>query len=191
MPDGEDIHLDWYPKHYDDMDQSTPIIMVVPGINSDSRAMYTKKYVMRAYNTYGFRSVIFNRRGTVKMPYKVKPTYMTWCDTSDADNTVKYLNSKYRHCNLFLQGMSMGASYLQRYCGMKGKEGTILNVRALGCISSPYCGHKAVEQISKSAYIDTALTKGMIKSVKEHLHEQIYIDTIRERNIDIGIHSII
>ena len=47
MPDGEEINLDWFPKHYDQLPADAPVVMLIPGINSDSRSRYAKKYAQK------------------------------------------------------------------------------------------------------------------------------------------------
>lgn len=186
MPDGEEINLDWFPKHFDHLPADTPVIMLIPGINSDSRSRYAKKYAIKAFTNYGFRTAIFNRRGTAKMPYRVKPTYMTWCDTGDAKAIIEHLHRKFPLANLFLQGISMGACFLQRLCAEASLAGEVLPVRALGCIASPFNLHKTVSFFSKNPLLDRVLCKSMKRTFKEHLHEQVFLDVLKEKNICIG-----
>lgn len=188
MSDGEEVNLDWFPKHFDEMPNDSPVIMLIPGISSDSRSRYAKIYAINAYHKYGFRTAIFNRRGTVKMPYKAKPTYMPWCDTSDAEAAIRHLHSKFPLANLFLQGISMGGSYLQRLCGQAGRAGETLPVRALGCIASPFNLIKTVSYFSKNPLLDRVLCKSMKKNFKEHLHEQLFLDMLKDKNISICRH---
>ena len=79
MPDGEEIGLDWYPKHFRELPEETPIILLIPGVNSDSRSSYAREYAMMAYKRHNFRTVIFNRRGTSRIPFvdKTKPESST------------------------------------------------------------------------------------------------------------------
>lgn len=70
--DGEEIALDWYPKHYDELPASTPTILLIPGVNSDSRCCYARDYAMTAYSQYNFRTAVFNRRGTSRMAFVIK-----------------------------------------------------------------------------------------------------------------------
>jgi len=186
MPDGEDINLDWFPKHFDELPADTPVIMLIPGINSDSRSRYAKQFAINAFQKHGFRTAIFNRRGTVKMPYKVKPAYMTWCDTSDAKCAIGQIHAKFPLANLFLQGISMGACFLQRLCAEAGRAGEDLPVRALGCIASPFDLQKTVAFFSKNPLLDRMLCRTMKKTFKEHLHEQLFLDVLKEKDISIG-----
>jgi len=69
MPDGEEIALDWYPKHYKNLPEETPVVIVVPGVNSDSRASYARDYATVAYERHQYRTAVFCRRGQSRMPF--------------------------------------------------------------------------------------------------------------------------
>jgi hypothetical protein len=63
LSDGEVISLDWLPKNYAEMNANTPIVILIPGLTSDSTAAYANIFLNYAVHEYGFRACIMNRRG--------------------------------------------------------------------------------------------------------------------------------
>jgi uncharacterized protein len=184
MPDGEEICLDWFPQDYKELAPETPIVLLIPGVNSDSRASYCKSYAHMAYEQYGYRVAIFCRRGQSRMPFKVKPHFVTWCNYDDLDATINYLTETYVGAPLFLQGISMGACFLQRYCGNLAKEGKKIKAVALGCISSPFSLVKSIGKIHKFPLLDKSIASMMKQGFKEHLHEPLFLQMCKEKGIN-------
>lgn len=183
MPDGEEICLDWYPQDYKELPLETPIVLLIPGVNSDSRANYCKSYAQMAYEQYGYRVAIFCRRGQSRMPFKVKPHFVTWCNYEDLDATIDHLTETYVGAPLFLQGISLGACFLQKYCGNLAKEGRQVKAVALGCISSPFSLVKSIQKIHKFQFLDKAIASMMKQGFKEHLHEPLFLQMCKEKGI--------
>ena len=71
LPDGEMISIDWLPKGFASMDESTPIVSLVPGLTADSTAAYANIFANYDVSDYGFRACIMNRRG-YSMKYSKK-----------------------------------------------------------------------------------------------------------------------
>ena len=61
LPDGEMISMDWLPKSFASMDESTPIVLLVPGLTGDCTSGYANKFVNYAVHDHGFRACIMNR----------------------------------------------------------------------------------------------------------------------------------
>lgn len=183
MPDGEEICLDWFPQDYKELAPQTPMVLLIPGINSDSRASYCKAYAHLAYEQYGYRVAIFCRRGQSRMPFKVKPHHPTWCNHDDLHATINHLHATYPDAPLFLQGISMGACFLQRYCGDMAREGKKVQAVALGCISSPFSLIKSVKKIHEFQLLDRTITNMMKQGFKEHLHEPLFLQMCKEKGI--------
>lgn len=184
LPDGEQISLDWLPKDYASMTQTTPIVVLVPGLTSDSSAKYTNVFLEYAA-AHGYRACVFNRRGYGNMGYKkndIDP--ITWNKFDDLDQVLDTLVKEFPQANLYLAGTSMGANYIQKYAGVKGKKGEKVKVKALGCISSPYCIVKASQHILTSRIVSRAMAGCLIATFEPHLKDQRFIDTLIQKNID-------
>ena len=52
-------------------------------------------------------------------------------------------------------------------------------------MASPYCLVKTTAKINSSSIVSKAMAKGMVKSVKEHLLEDNFVQAMRARDIDI------
>lgn len=78
----------------------------------------------------------------------------------------------------------MGGCFIQRYVGTKAVAGEPVPIHALGCISSPFCLVKAIERSSANPILDSGLTKVMIKTFMEHLHEPLFLEMLKDMGID-------
>ena len=86
LADGESVYLDWWPANHDILPASTPVIIMVPGLTSDSRAHCVNIFTEYAWRDYGFRTCVFIRRGYGLVPFKKEdPDPITWNKFSDLD----------------------------------------------------------------------------------------------------------
>lgn len=185
LDDGERISLDWLPKNYATMEDATPVVIMVPGITSDSRATYANVFAKYAVEDYKFRVAIMNRRGYCKMPYsKEDPDPITWDKFSDLEKVLQVVNEEFPKSNIYLAGVSMGANHIQRFAGMKGKAGEPINVKAIGCISSPYCLKTAAGIVNKNIILKKAMLKTLLETFENHLHCDKFKKALLKRNID-------
>ena len=186
MPDGERVSLDWLPKNYHSMPDDTPTIVLVGGITSDSRADYLNTFMKYAVDDHKFRIAIMNRRGTCKMGFKGQnPDPVSWDKYEDLDEVIKFVNKKYPKANMYLAGTSMGAAHIQRYAGMKGKAGESLPLKAMGCLSSPYCFKTASKRFNeRNKYFKRAVLESFLRVFREQMECQNFLQAMKKKNID-------
>lgn len=185
LPDKEEVSLDWLPKNQKALSNTTPIVLLVPGLTNDSRDLYTKTFIEYAVE-HGFRACIFNRRGYACMPFrKEDPDPITWNKWDDLHHVVCQLKAQYPEANLYLAGASMGANHIQLYAGLRGKNKEQIPVKALGCISSPFCLTEGTRNANGQTLVRKVLTRQLITTVTEHLHEQKFVEAIERRGIDL------
>jgi len=171
LKDGEVNSVDWTPRNYRQLDSKTPIIVVVGGLTTDSRASYVRTFCDYAAER-GYRTCIYNRRGHGRMKFsKQVPDPVSWNKLEDMDQTLEQVHKQFPEAPLFLAGMSMGANYIQLYTGTKGRDGIPTPIAAIGCISSPYCLFKAIENIKDNYLIRKTILSDLRRLVKEHMHE--------------------
>ena len=87
--------------------------------------------------------------------------------------------------NIYLAGTSMGANHIQRYAGLKGRSSAPIRVKALGCISSPFCLTQATKNVNSQTLIRYAMTKELVQTVVEHLHEERFVEAMKRRGVDL------
>ncbi|XBJ18223.1 hypothetical protein VPH35_009439 [Triticum aestivum] len=91
-------------------DDSTPIVVVVPGLTSDSTAAYVKHLVFSMASN-GWNVVVGNHRGLGGISITSDCFYNGgW--TEDIREVVNYLHQKYPEAPLFTVGTSLGANIL-------------------------------------------------------------------------------
>ncbi|KAF2930923.1 hypothetical protein DAI22_05g171900 [Oryza sativa Japonica Group] len=102
-------------------DDSTPLVVVIPGLTSDSTAAYVKHLVF-SMASKGWNVVVGNHRGLGGISITSDCFYNAgW--TEDFREIVNYLHQKYPQAPLFAVGTSIGANILVKYLGEEG-EGT-------------------------------------------------------------------
>ncbi|CAJ1976809.1 unnamed protein product [Sphenostylis stenocarpa] len=123
--DGGTIALDWLLSSdvSDDVvseDESTPIVVVLPGLTSDSSSQYIKHL---AYQTAkrGWKVVVCNHRGLGGVSITSDISYNAgW--TEDVRTVVNYLHKERSKAPLFVVGTSIGANILVKYLGEDGEN---------------------------------------------------------------------
>ena len=185
LSDGEVVSLDWYPKNARNMEAGSPVIVVVPGLTSDSRSGYANIFAKYAVSDYGFRVAIVNRRGYCGMPYKREdPDPITWNKFSDLDEIINTVKTEFPFTNLYLTGFSMGANFIQKFAGLKGKAKEHLPVKAIGCISSPYCLKTTTKRLNSGVFFKRAMAHGLKETFQNHLHDEKFQVALKKRKID-------
>lgn len=187
LEDGERISLDWLPKNYAELPEDTPVILLVGGITTDSRAVYTNVFMRYAVEKYKFRIAIMNRRGYCNMPFHGdNPDPVSWDKYDDLVEVIKVVVSQFPDSNLYLAGLSMGANHIQRLAGMKGQSGDHFPIRGLGCIASPYCLKTVTSKLNeKDTILRRSMAASMVNSFKEQLQCPRFAETCQKRGIDI------
>ena len=184
LSDGEVISLDWLPKTFASMAESTPIVLLVPGLTSDSTAAYANEFISYAVSKYGFRACIMNRRGYSMKYAKEDIDPITWDKFQDLEQVLKMIEAQFPKANIYLAGTSMGANYIQKYAGLKGESQAMVNVKALGCVSSPYCIIKATNHIAQGYWTRIAIAKTLISTFEAHLSDERFLLALKKREID-------
>lgn len=131
MRDGGTIALDWLlasdvsGDSHDTVrviskDDSTPLVIVVPGLTSDSASAYIKHLVHRMAKQ-GWNVVVGNHRGLGGISITSDCFYNAgW--TEDVRELVSYLHREYPKAPLFAVGTSIGANILVKYLGEEGEN---------------------------------------------------------------------
>ncbi|KAL6962042.1 hypothetical protein U1Q18_036998 [Sarracenia purpurea var. burkii] len=168
--DGGTIALDWLlnndvPEDGTHMnnsiskDDTTPIMVVIPGLTSDSASAYIKHL---AFNTAkkGWNVVVINHRGLGGVSTTSDCFYNAgW--TEDTRDILDYLHGEYVKAPLFAVGTSIGANILVKYLGEDGE-----NVPVAGAVAicSPWdllIGDRFISRRLVQKLYDRALTIGL------------------------------
>ncbi|KAM2212174.1 hypothetical protein COP1_022371 [Malus domestica] len=172
LSDGGTIALDWaaaarshifggglVPKD----DSKTPIVVVLPGLTSDSDSAYVRHL---AFNTakMGWNVVISNHRGLGGVPLTSDFIYNCgWTD--DIREVSNHLHHKHPKAPLFLIGTSIGANILVKYLG---EDGNNVPVAGAAAICNPWdflIGDRFIQRTLLQKLYDKALTKGLQCSI--------------------------
>ncbi|WCJ44112.1 alpha/beta-Hydrolases superfamily protein [Euphorbia peplus] len=179
--DGGTIALDWL-THSDvsggapgmnniiSKDDKTPIVILVPGLTSDSASPYIKHFAFYMAK-HGWNVVVGNHRGLGGVSVTSDCFYNAgW--TEDVRVLVNYLHHEYPNAPLLAVGTSIGANILVKYLG---EEGERTHVAGAVAICSPWdllIGDRFICRTLLQKLYDRALTIGLQGYAK--LHEPQY-----------------
>ncbi|XP_010256321.1 PREDICTED: embryogenesis-associated protein EMB8 [Nelumbo nucifera] len=180
-PDGGTVALDWL-MHSDvtrgashmnttiSKDDKTPILVVIPGLTSDSASSYIKHLVF-VMASHGWNVVVSNHRGLGGISITSDWFYNAgW--TEDIRKVIEYLHHEYPDAPLFAVGTSIGANILVKYLGEDGENTPIAGAVA---ICSPWdlliCDRFISRRLVQKFY-DRALTIGLQGYAE--LHQNVY-----------------
>ncbi|KAF8411849.1 hypothetical protein HHK36_004408 [Tetracentron sinense] len=114
-------------------DDKTPIVVVVPGLTSDSAAAYIKHFSFKMAKR-GWNVVVSNHRGLGGISITSDCFYNAgW--TEDIRKVIGYLHCEYPESPLYAVGTSIGANVLVKYLG---EDGDNVPVAGAVAICSPW-----------------------------------------------------
>ncbi|XP_047322777.1 embryogenesis-associated protein EMB8-like isoform X2 [Impatiens glandulifera] len=138
--DGGTVALDWL-KHSDVSDvayqlndaipkhERTPIVIVIPGLTSDSTSAYVKHFAL-AMEKSGWNVVVSNHRGLGGISITSDCFYNAgW--TEDVREVIGFIHKQYQEAPLFIVGTSVGANVLVKYLGEEGNNTPIVGAVAI------------------------------------------------------------
>nr|XP_043628491.1 embryogenesis-associated protein EMB8-like [Erigeron canadensis] len=147
-------------------DANTPLVIVIPGLTSDSDSVYIKHLTFYMAKR-GWNVVVSNHRGLGGVPLTSDFFYNGgW--TNDLRRVVKHIRSKSPDVPLFVVGTSLGANMMVKYIGEDGDDILIDGAAAVCCpwdllICDRFIGRTAVQRI-----YDKALGAGLKRYAKKH-----------------------
>ncbi|KAK1386820.1 Embryogenesis-associated protein EMB8 [Heracleum sosnowskyi] len=108
---------------------TTPIVVVIPGLTSDSNAAYIR-HLVHSTAMRGWNVVVCNHRGMAGVPFTSDRTYNSgW--TTDVRDVINHLHHKYSEAPLFAVGTSIGANILVKYLGEYGETVPLAGAAAI------------------------------------------------------------
>ncbi|GFS12709.1 abhydrolase domain-containing protein 3 [Elysia marginata] len=142
-------------------------------IQSCPRVDYTgsESYILHMVEdatALGYRSVVFNNRGTCGTPLKTPRTYCA-ANTEDTALVMSYIQEKYPGAPLMAIGISLGGMILFNYMAHYGKEA---QVSAAMCISANWnipMGVESLESPINYHLFNRALARALCCLVEKHV----------------------
>uniref|UniRef100_A0A0E0CAW7 AB hydrolase-1 domain-containing protein n=1 Tax=Oryza meridionalis TaxID=40149 RepID=A0A0E0CAW7_9ORYZ len=176
--DGGTIALDWLlatdSKDSDGIlseDASAPLVVIVPGLTSDSAAAYVK-HMAYSMAKKGCNTVVSNHRGLGGVSITSDCLYNAgW--TEDLREVINYLHHKYPKAPMLCVGTSIGANIVVKYLG---EEGENTPVAGAASICSPWdlvVGDRFISRKLVQRVYDKALAFGLKGYAK--LHEPVLV----------------
>ncbi|KAG8660766.1 embryogenesis-associated protein EMB8 isoform X1 [Manihot esculenta] len=175
--DGGTIALDWL-MHSDvsggrclmnnaiSKDDTTPIVVVIPGLTSDSAAAYVKHIVFNMAKR-GWNVVVSNHRGLGGVSITSDCFYNAgW--TEDIRVVINYLHHEYPKAPLFAVGTSIGANVLVKYLGEDGERTHVAGAVALCNPWDLMIGDRFICRRLVQKFYDRALAIGLQGYAKLH-----------------------
>lgn len=169
---GSVIALDIFPKHLSEEEkQSSPIVVIVPGIFGDSGDHHFRTFTSHLWEHYKFHSIVFNRIGYSNMPH-VGERLTSFDCYPDFNNIMKAVKEQNPDTSIYLFGASLGAAFIQRY--LQEYSGNTY-VTAASSVSSPWNVWEAAKKFDSCPIIRTAAREVQKLMMKAHLHEEGFL----------------
>lgn len=179
MEDGEVIAIDFYPVDYENMPDNAPIVMFIPGVFGMSQDKYSAKFCKMFKNYLGWRTCVFNRRGYGGMP--IKGTRVVGFNSyDDIHSVVKELSKKFPKANIYLAGVSLGASTIQNYLAHYANDKV---VKGAVTISSPWNAHIVSQKAARNPLLRKGIHNYQLKLFKEQLMHESFNKLLENRKI--------
>ncbi|XP_073000260.1 embryogenesis-associated protein EMB8-like [Typha latifolia] len=140
-------------------DDTTPLVVVIPGLTSDSSSAYVKQLAYSMASN-GWNVVVSNHRGLAGISITSDCFYNAgW--TEDVREVINYLHQEQPKAPLFAVGTSIGANILVKYLGEDGENTPVAGAAS---ICSPWdlvvCDRFISRKLVQRCY-DKALTIGL------------------------------
>uniref|UniRef100_A0A0D9V8C6 AB hydrolase-1 domain-containing protein n=1 Tax=Leersia perrieri TaxID=77586 RepID=A0A0D9V8C6_9ORYZ len=171
--DGGTVALDWLlaidSEDSDGIlskDASAPLIVIVPGLTSDSAAAYVK-HLAYSMARKGCNTVVSNHRGLGGVSITSDCLYNAGF-TQDVREVINYLHHKYPKAPMLCVGTSIGANILVKYLGEEGENTPVAGAAA---ICSPWdllVGDRFISRKLVQRLYDKALAFGLKGYAKLH-----------------------
>lgn len=140
-------------------DDTTPIVVVIPGLMSDSASSYIK-HIAFSTAKRGWNVVVSNHRGLGGVSITSDCFYNAgW--TEDVRAVIDYLHREHPKAPLFAVGTSIGANILVKYLGEDGENVPIAGGAA---VCSPWdllIGDRFITRKLRQKFYDRALAFGL------------------------------
>ncbi|KAD4179461.1 hypothetical protein R6Q59_022988 [Mikania micrantha] len=147
-------------------DVNTPVVIVIPGLTSDSDSVYIKHLTFYMAKR-GWNVVVSNHRGLGGVPLTSDFFYNGgW--TEDLRKVVQHIRSQSPDVPLFVVGTSLGANMMVKYLGEDG-DGILIDGAAAVCcpwdllLCDRFIGRNLVQR-----FYDKALGAGLKRYAKKH-----------------------
>ncbi|CAG5121956.1 unnamed protein product [Candidula unifasciata] len=177
-PDGGEIRLDWEENdksHYPN--ETRPTVLFLPGLTGSSQENYCL-HMVRDNTSMGYRSVVFNNRGTGGTSLKSPRTYCA-ANIEDVKLVIRHIKDKYPDAPLMGVGVSLGGIILFNYLASEGSKAELI---AAMIISPAYDLHQSWVSLSKTVnywMFNRHLANNLCKIFQKNLHlfeEHVDID---------------
>lgn len=167
-PDGGSVALDYHrlPPNRDLLEDA-PVVILLPGLTGGSHDSYVR-HMVGAASQYGFRSVVFNSRGTSDQPV-TSPQFYSASFTGDMRQVVQVVQKRYPKAELLAVGWSLGANILVRYLG---EEKDNCPISAAASLCNPF--NLAISDANLGEGFNKVYNRNLAKSLrniyKQHSH---------------------
>nr|GEW62320.1 embryogenesis-associated protein EMB8-like [Tanacetum cinerariifolium] len=169
--ENEDIGIDELHQ-----DTNTPIVIVIPGLTSDSDSVYIKHLTFYMAKR-GWNVVVSNHRGLGEVPL-TSDFFYTGGWTNDLRKVVEHIRSQSPDVPLFVVGTSLGANMMVKYLGIKSSLLVLRIGMALkSALDDPVCTKEAL------IWDECRVNKNIILATTQHGGHLGYFDGMDAKGV--------
>lgn len=169
-PDKGEIFLDWVEndKNSKYTSEERPTVIFFPGLTGSSAENYILHMVHDAEEA-GFRSVVFNNRGTGDSILKTPRTYCA-SNVEDATFVVEHIKKKHPNCPLVGVGVSLGGMILFNYCAKTSEENLLNAAMVISVGWDCFTSMGSLEQAINKILFNRTLANSLKELVERNLN---------------------
>ncbi|KAL7119621.1 hypothetical protein ACP275_02G074100 [Erythranthe tilingii] len=160
--DGGTIALDWVINAEVQCGDTSPIMIIIPGLASASDSAYVKHLAFKMAKG-GYNVVVSNHRGLGGVPI-TSDRFYTADRTDDLRALVDHIHRQYPEAPIFAVGTSVGANILVKYLGEDGVDAPIIGAAA---ICSPW-DSLIVDRFLRRRFVQRLYNKALTAGLKDY-----------------------
>lgn len=161
--------MDKEDKDKEDIPETSPIVLFLPGLTGDSQSEYIKSFVNVARWQLGARCVVFNNRGRGGHSLKTPRTYCA-SNSEDLAAVIDHIKATYPRAPLMALGVSLGGIILGNYLVDHGDEARerLVSAMLVSVCFDTFKGSESLEQKGLNLMLNRHLAKCLVHTIKDN-----------------------
>ncbi|KAL7633273.1 UNVERIFIED_CONTAM: hypothetical protein RMT77_016378 [Armadillidium vulgare] len=174
LRDGGEVCIDWLDPVQNSKvapeEDSSPIVVLLPGLTGHSQSEYVKSFVFAAHSV-GAKCVVFNNRGRGGIPLKTARTYCA-ANSDDLEEILGHIKKIYPKSRVVATGISLGGMILGNFLVTRGQKARqyLEAAMVLSVPWNPFVGTESLEKPIWNLLLNRFLAQCLCDSLKQMTH---------------------
>jgi len=177
--DGGQIFASWYGRSK----RGNPVLVVVPGLHSTARGWYVSDVAIKAAEKFGWRTVVYNKRGYYTNLENTGGSLFSWHRFEDLYNFIEQIKLSEGASEVFLMGYSMGAAFVCAYLAWEGRQRKQGSLTAAVAISPALDADRCMKKVDNSSLLRKVTLRVFKFHIRRWLKEPSASKILAEKGI--------